>query len=72
VKLKYTCPHCRIKSYSKLWNAETMKKYGTYSDEICEIQQRENNSFHICPNPECRKESEMFKGDLIKIGEEAQ
>ncbi|AIQ29339.1 hypothetical protein P40081_15155 [Paenibacillus sp. FSL P4-0081] len=70
MKLKYECPRCKVKSYSKYWNAETMKKYGTYSDEICEIQLRENKSFHICP--ECKAESEMFKGELIKVGEEAQ
>lgn len=65
MKMKYKCPYCSVNSYSKYWNAETFKKYGTYSDEICEIQLRETNSWHICPN--CKKESEMFKGELICI-----
>ncbi|WP_405113661.1 hypothetical protein MHH28_07780 [Paenibacillus sp. FSL K6-1217] len=72
MKLKYECPHCKVKSYSKHWNEATSKIFGRYGDEICEIQERENNSYHICPNPECGKESEMFKGELIKNGEEAQ
>lgn len=67
MKLKYECPHCKVKSYSKYWNEETWNKYGSYADEICEIQLRENNSFHICPS--CKVESEMFKGELIKVEE---
>lgn len=64
MKLKYECPKCKVKSYSKYWNAETRKRYDKNGDGICEIQQRENNSFHICPV--CKEESEMFKGDLIE------
>jgi RNA polymerase subunit RPABC4/transcription elongation factor Spt4 len=64
MKLKYKCPTCEVKSYSKYWNAETRKKYGKYSDgEICEIQEEETNSNHLCPK--CKREFEWFKGELI-------
>jgi RNA polymerase subunit RPABC4/transcription elongation factor Spt4 len=62
MKLKYECPKCEVKSYSKYWNAETRVRYGAHGD-ICEIQEGESNSYHICP--ECKQESEMFKGNLI-------
>jgi RNA polymerase subunit RPABC4/transcription elongation factor Spt4 len=62
MRRKYTCPSCKKKSYSKHWNAETSKKYGV-NGEILLIQEEENNSYYICP--ECKQESEMFKGQLI-------
>lgn len=63
MKLKYECPKCKVKSYSKAWNAATRGRYDKQGMGICEIQERENESFHICP--ECGRESEMFKGELI-------
>lgn len=64
LKLKYRCPHCGVNSYSKHWNSTTRMKYGDLSDgEICEIQEEESNSYHLCPK--CNKESEWFKGALI-------
>jgi RNA polymerase subunit RPABC4/transcription elongation factor Spt4 len=64
MKLKYRCPYCQVNSYSKQWNATTRIKYGNHSDgEICEIQDEENNSYHLCPS--CGAEGEMFKGSLI-------
>lgn len=62
MRLKYKCPSCNVNSYSKHWNAATRSHYGLYG-EICEIQEGENNSFHLCPS--CGVESEMFKGNLI-------
>ena len=61
-RLKYQCPSCQAKSYSKEWNAATNKRYGT-NGEICPIQLEENNSYHLCPG--CGVQSEMFKGVLI-------
>ena len=64
MKLKYRCPYCGINSYSKQWNSTTRVKYGQLSNgEICEIQERENNSYHICPS--CNKESEWLNNELI-------
>jgi len=64
LRLKYRCPSCGVNSYSKHWNSSTREKYGKSSGgEICEIQEEENNSYHICP--ECKKEAEWFKGALI-------
>lgn len=66
MQLKYECPECNVKSYSKYWNAATRKKYGQDGHgEIGEIQEKENNSYHICP--ECQKESEWFRDKLIII-----
>lgn len=64
MKLKYECPKCKVNSYSRDWNTATRAKYEKHGMGICEIQECENNSFHICPA--CGEESEMFKGKLLE------